>query len=119
MTSNSRLLALIPRCDIHPASRQSRGSLDSESSQPSEGEQFEWPTALLIHQNASGVFLERLSKFGEPLGDTWHATVTDALAQAEDEFAVRSDNWCSVPVELTAQELVAFLAGPLSGESQD
>lgn len=40
-----------------------------------------------------GYFLFRYSATGEPLGDTWTATLEEAFAQAEFEFAIQPADW--------------------------
>jgi len=53
------------------------------------------PTELRIvrRDDGTGYFLLYCDKSGDELTDTWHATLEDALHQAEFEFTVRPEEW--------------------------
>lgn len=50
------------------------------------------PVYLLIEQQEDGVLLLYCDR-GGPMTDTWHSTVEDAMAQAEFEFGIHSEEW--------------------------
>ena len=58
-----------------------------------DGRNLNSPTALEIVSETSGSFLYYLDSAGQPQTDTWHASLDDALAQAESEFGVTFDEW--------------------------
>jgi hypothetical protein len=48
---------------------------------------------LLIEETDDGVFLYRFSLDGDPVGDTWHASIEDAMHQAKYEFGDALSPW--------------------------
>jgi len=48
---------------------------------------------LLIEQNQDGVFLYRVSNKNEILADTWHASIDDAIVQANYEYGEIICEW--------------------------
>ena len=52
---------------------------------------------LVIRQTDEGFFLDRYTNTGEFAGDTWHATLDDAIFQADFEFGQPASPWLSVP----------------------
>jgi hypothetical protein len=40
-----------------------------------------------------GYYLFRYAKDGQPLGDSWFATLAEALSQGEFEYAVGTEDW--------------------------
>lgn len=52
---------------------------------------------LEIVRNEDGFFLESASSNPHfPAGDTWHATLEEALEQAESAFGVKASEWQAV-----------------------
>lgn len=68
----------------------------AEGSSQLERNEFGIAAKLLIEENESGVFLYRLSKDDLPVGDTWHASVEDAMKQASFEFDELVGDWTLV-----------------------
>ena len=61
------------------------------------------PTAdvlLLVADTEPGAMLFRYTAYGEFGGDTWHASVADAQAQAELEYGEALLEWNDVPTEI-------------------
>jgi hypothetical protein len=57
------------------------------------------PSVLVIEQESeSSVFLYRLTRDGEPCGDTWHQSVDDALSQATFEYGDAVGEWERIPI---------------------
>lgn len=56
------------------------------------------PVRLVIVRDSSGFFLISTSEAGGALlnGDTWHASLTEAFAQANFQFGVVPGRWRSV-----------------------
>ena len=46
-----------------------------------------------IEEGESGVYLYRYSANGECVSDTWHASVNEAIEQAEFEFDIKRTDW--------------------------
>lgn len=49
---------------------------------------------LAIEEGA--LYLFRLGVDGEPLGDTWHSSLEEAMRQATNEFSVNPGDWMQV-----------------------
>ena len=62
---------------------------------------------LGIEHHSDGVFLNRCGIDGQPVGDTWHASVDDAREQAEVEYGSTKLGWVEVPPAVT--DIVAFV----------
>jgi len=62
---------------------------------------------LVIEHHSDGVFLNRYDIDGQPVGDTWHASVDDAREQAEFEYGSTKLGWVEVPPAVT--DIVAFV----------
>lgn len=56
---------------------------------------------LLVANDDPGVMLFRYTAHGDFSGDTWHATVEDARAQASYEYGDALLPWMEVPEEIT------------------
>ncbi len=48
---------------------------------------------IVYYPGYQGYYLLYLDEQGNELTDTWHATLEDAMAQADFEFEVKSDDW--------------------------
>ena len=60
-----------------------------------------WPLVLVIQEDSEGnVFLYRVARNGAPAGDTWHASVDDAKAQAAYEYGELLGRWSVIPVDV-------------------
>ena len=60
-----------------------------------------WPLVLVIQEDSEGnVFLYRVARNGAPGGDTWHASVDDAKAQAAHEYGELIGAWSVIPVDV-------------------
>jgi len=83
------------------------GSVESSPGTPGR---LPWPRVLLIETNNSGIFLIRLDGNASFGGDTWHASVEDAKAQAIAEYGGLLSEWRSVPdtVPTDDKAVVAF-----------
>lgn len=103
----ARLVALIERTDLHPASRHSVG-FPQELAGSSFPETMPWPRVLVIEERADGVFLDRYTENGAPAGDTWHTTVEAAKEQAKAEYAGMLSVWTEVPPEVSDDKVVPF-----------
>lgn len=67
-----------------------------------EAEQLPSPDVLVIEQESEGnVFLYRMTRTGEPGGDTWHQSVDDAKHQAEYEYGGLLGEWRAIPDDAT------------------
>ena len=51
------------------------------------------PEMVQICEKADGVYLLYMNSEGEVVADTWHASVGDAMKQAEFEFGILNDDW--------------------------
>ena len=56
---------------------------------------------LVAAESDSDAMLFRYTAYGELGGDTWHATVADAQAQASDEYGDALLPWEEVPDDIT------------------
>ena len=54
------------------------------------------PTQIEIRGEPGGFFLEHFAGDGAFLTDSWHATLEDAMRQAEFEFGTSPDEWTTV-----------------------
>ena len=71
--------------------------LPSELSQEAEPELLPWARILLLEERPDGVFLFRYTSNRSYAGDTWHASVEQAQAQAAYEYADHLGVWQPVP----------------------
>ena len=55
---------------------------------------------LLLPDGESGAMLFRYTAHGERAGDTWHATMDDARAQAAEEYGEALAPWMQVPIDI-------------------
>ena len=68
---------------------------------PGAGEQVLLPEPELLvidGESEQGFFLYRLTRSGEFGGDTWHASIEEALEQAKFEYSDRIGGWHDIPV---------------------
>lgn len=67
---------------------------------------------LAIEKNSRGqIFLYRFTAEGDPVGDTWHQTVEDAIEQAETEYGDLLGSWVEVPTGRDALEFALHERG--------
>lgn len=59
-----------------------------------------FPDFVLIEGDAASVMLYRYRRDGEFCGDTWHASLGDAQAQAECEYEEALGPWSPVPADI-------------------
>ncbi|MGE6757035.1 hypothetical protein ACQKGO_03390 [Corallococcus interemptor] len=52
--------------------------------------------SIEIATEEGALYLFRLGVNGEPLGDTWHPSIEEAMRQAGFEFSVSPDDWMRV-----------------------
>jgi hypothetical protein len=107
-SSDERIAALIRQVDIHPPTRHLIG-LPSELDGDSERVEMSWPSMVLVEKRSDGVFLDRYTSVGHPVGDTWHLSAEDAVHQANTEYPGMIGNWTIVPAELAIEELYDYL----------
>jgi hypothetical protein len=69
---------------------------------------------VILDQSPSGTFLFRYDATGDFVGDTWHANVEDARAQAAFEYDSDLAPWMAVPAD--QRDLEVFAQG-LASES--
>nr|WP_128794530.1 hypothetical protein [Corallococcus coralloides] len=60
------------------------------------GTPSETVTSLEITSGDGAYYLFRLGANEQPLGDTWHPSLNEALRQAKSEFSVGPDDWTQV-----------------------
>lgn len=60
------------------------------------------PTAkvLILEEIEDGFFLDRFSESGQPLDDSWHDSLGDALGQARLEYEVTEGDWVDIPDDI-------------------
>lgn len=102
-----RLVATVRKVDIHPPVRQFKG-LPPELDPERGWEPMAWPRVLLIHESYGQIFIDRLTPDGTFAGNTWHETVEQAKAEAEDEYPGLLSHWLPVPPEISNEELIAY-----------
>lgn len=66
---------------------------------------MDWPAFVLVEEGPGGVYLYRLTKSGDVVGDTWHASESDAKRQAAIEYGDLLGSWRDVPEEARDEEL--------------
>jgi hypothetical protein len=52
---------------------------------------------IVQYEDDDAYYLLYLDADGEPVTDTWHRSLEDALHQAEFEFSVTPEEWSDVP----------------------
>ena len=63
-----------------------------------EDQELPHPTTLKIikFENTEGFYLLHFDTWGNEITDTFHETIDDAMAQADWEYQVKSDEWVDV-----------------------
>lgn len=54
------------------------------------------PTSVEIQQTESGWLLLRIDASGDPITDTWHASLQEAKEQARFEYEIEEGDWEAV-----------------------
>ena len=100
-TANVRLAALVRARILHPKTLHSVG-LPAALNEGVMPHAMPPPDVLVINQEGPGnVFLHRFTRSGEFAGDTWHASVDEALRQADHEYGPALTSWTGVPEDVT------------------
>ena len=55
---------------------------------------------LVLLEDPDGYFIYRFDDFGNCVGDTWHATLSDAQAQATHEYGNALGHWIDIPLDI-------------------
>src|SRR5882724_196945 len=93
-TGNIRLFATVRANVLHPKTRHVIGLPSELADNGDETQQLPSPDVLVIEQEGEGsVFLYRMTRTGEPGGDTWHQSIDDARHQAEYEYGEVLGEW--------------------------
>jgi hypothetical protein len=99
---NIRLFAVLRAAVLHPKTRHLVGLPRELTDNGGEPEQLPSPDVLVIEQEGEGsIFLYRVTRTGEPGGDTWHQSIDDAKHQAEYEYGEVLGEWHAIPEEVT------------------
>lgn len=97
-TGNIRLLAALRGNVPRPKSRHVIGLPPELGDKGDEAQQLPSPDVLVIEQEGEGsIFLYRMTRTGEPGGDTWHQSIDDAKHQAEFEYGEVLGEWRAIP----------------------
>jgi hypothetical protein len=101
MNSNrSASFALVEAKSLHPRVPHVLG-LPAELSLEGQRRALPRPDVVVIESESEGnVFLYRLTRSGEPCGDTWHQSIEDAQHQAAYEYGELLSEWRTVPQEV-------------------
>ncbi len=101
-TGNIRLFATVRANVLHPKTRHVIGLPSELADNGDETQQLPSPDVLVIEQEGEGsVFLYRMTRTGEPGGDTWHQSIDDARHQAEYEYGEVLGEWRAIPNNVT------------------
>ena len=73
--------------------REIRGTARHVLLTPEGTAPIEDPVRLEIEDGTDGCFLYRLNAVGDCVADTWHATLAEAMRQAQVEYSVNPDDW--------------------------
>jgi hypothetical protein len=94
----TRLFTAVHAEVLHPKTRHTIGLPSELGGDAEEAEELPSPDVLVIEQESEGsVFLYRMTRTGEPGGDTWHQSIEDAKHQAEYEYGGLLGEWRPVP----------------------
>ena len=101
-TENIRLFAIVHANVLHPKARHVIGMPHELVDEGSKAEPLPSPNVLVIEQESEGsIFLYRMTRTGEPSGDTWHQSIDDAKHQAEYEYGEVLGEWRAIPEDVT------------------
>ena len=93
-----------------PATRHYIGTMAANGS--IERRRLPVPRVLILEKafvgRDTGYFLYRFTEEGQPAGDTWHSSESDALNAAVDEFGDRIYTWTDVPDDVEDEVLFAL-----------
>ena len=110
-TGNVRLFAVVDRQGLRPKVRHTVGFPAELTHGEDETEPLPWPDVLVIVEESQGnVFMYRLTRSGEPCGDTWHQSTDDARHQAEYEYGDALGEWRPVPSDASDPQEFAVAA---------
>jgi hypothetical protein len=97
-----RLFAIVHANVLHAKTRHLIGLPEELAGIGDELHQLPSPDVLLIEQESEGnVFLYRMTRSGEPAGDTWHQSVDDAKHQANYEYGDTLGEWRAIPDDVS------------------
>ena len=96
-----RFFAILRAAVLHPRTRHTLGFPSELSGVTDDAQQLPGPVVLVIEVESKGnVFLYRMTRSGEPGGDTWHQSVDDAKHQAKYEYGDVLGEWQAIPVDV-------------------
>jgi len=104
-----REVAIVFTADDRPPSRHFVGMPEVIGPAGQNRSALAWPRVAVIIERPDGVFLERFSDSGEPVGDTWHMTVEEAKEQAAKEYDQLLGPWHVVPSEVDDDAIVDYV----------
>jgi hypothetical protein len=67
---------------------------------PMEGVLLPDADTLLITERNGSFFLDRFTKHGDAITDTWHRSLELAFHQAKFEYEVEEDDWIDIPDDI-------------------
>ena len=110
-SENIRLFAVVRAQGLRPSVRHVVGFPPELTGSQDEAESLSIPDILVIDEESEGsVFLYRLSRGGEPCGDTWHQSIDDARHQAKYEYGNALEEWQHVPDDVSDPQEFALAA---------
>ena len=110
-SGNVRLFTVVRALGIQARVRHVVGFPPELTSGQDETDLLPMPDILVIDEASKGsVFLYRLSRSGEPCGDTWHQSIDDARHQAEYEYGDALGTWQHVPDDASDPQEFAVAA---------
>jgi hypothetical protein len=96
---------LLPRIGTRSPSRHFEGLPPELTAGVDERVTLAHPAILTIEESPRGqIFLDRYTLKGEPVGDTWHPTVEEAIEEAQYEYGEILGPWIEVPAGRDALE---------------
>jgi hypothetical protein len=106
-----KYFAAIHAKTLRPKVRHALGFPPELARGDDESQELPRPDVLVIEEESeANVFLYRLTRNGEPCGDTWHQSVDDARHQAVYEYGDAIGEWQSIPPEVSDPQEFAVAA---------
>jgi hypothetical protein len=100
MSMQNAFFAFLHTRAAHPRVRHVLGFPSELAGDDEVARQLPPPDVVVIEEESQGnVFLYRLTRSGEPCGDTWHQSIEDARYQADYEYGDALGEWQDIPHE--------------------